>query len=108
MNKQEIFNKVYLGLKGQSFVKSTDLAGNCKYRGANGTKCAIGHLIPDEQYHPCLEKVCGYEIAVWLGIPCLSEEMNLALSLQRAHDLEFDLQVALEKIAKQYKLTVPE
>lgn len=31
----------------------------CQYRGPNGTKCAIGHLIPDEMYDPVFESKSG-------------------------------------------------
>lgn len=27
----------------------------CRYRGDNGTKCAVGHLIPDDKYSPSFE-----------------------------------------------------
>jgi len=29
--------------------------GGCLYRGPNGLKCAIGHLIPDSTYTSCIE-----------------------------------------------------
>ena len=40
-------------------VKSVDIFGNCRYRGDNGTKCFVGHLIADEHYTEDLE---GYNI----------------------------------------------
>lgn len=55
MTRQEIFNKAYAGLRDQGFVRSVVGEYNCRYRGPNNTKCAFGHLIPDEQYNTMLE-----------------------------------------------------
>lgn len=56
MNKQEIFNQVYLGLKSQGFQRSvSDNGDECMYRNADGLKCAIGHLMLDEEYHIDIE-----------------------------------------------------
>lgn len=56
MDKQEIFNIVYNGLKAQGFVKSVlGEIKRCAYRGDNDCKCAFGHLIPDEVYDKTLE-----------------------------------------------------
>lgn len=48
MNSQEIFDKVLngLGLQGHACV---DLGGNCVYR-QDQDKCAVGILIPDDDY----------------------------------------------------------
>lgn len=53
MTKQEIFDKVATHLLTQN-AKSMNASG-CAYRGAEGRKCAIGCLIPDEDYTPRLE-----------------------------------------------------
>jgi hypothetical protein len=49
---QEIFDKAYVGLAKQNWRRAiTITAGGqvaCAYRGENGTKCAIGHVVPDE------------------------------------------------------------
>ena len=59
MTKQEIFNKVWLGLSGQNWRKSrTNLETLNTFgamRGKNGLKCAIGHIIPDDRYRPEFE-----------------------------------------------------
>ena len=54
MNRQEIFDKIYLHLIEQG-RKSIDSDGQCMYRSPDGDKCAIGCLIPDELYTPELE-----------------------------------------------------
>ena len=53
MTKQTIFNKVVRHLRQQG-QKSSDQNG-CLYRGPNGTKCAIGCLIPDKKYNSNME-----------------------------------------------------
>jgi hypothetical protein len=56
--RQMIFNTVYthLMLQGRSSVSAT---GHCKYRGPNGTKCAVGFLIPDSKY---IEEIEGLAV----------------------------------------------
>lgn len=57
MNKQQIFDKVILGLMSQEFELSwSDDQSCCMYRGDNGAKCAVGHLIPDSLYDPEMER----------------------------------------------------
>lgn len=54
MNKQQIFDKVVLGLAGQNWEHSFD-GQNCKYRlkkEGRTLKCAAGQLIPDVDYKP--------------------------------------------------------
>lgn len=62
--------------------------GGCKYRGDNGTKCAIGFLIPDEIYTPRLE---GYTNARDLIAKLCYSELkdviyDLLDDLQTLHD----------------------
>jgi hypothetical protein len=53
LNKQEAFDKAVKGiiLQGGPSREGT----GCLYRGPDGKKCAIGHLIPDELYDPDME-----------------------------------------------------
>lgn len=48
MTKQEVFTTVKNHLLAQN--KKAEEGGICLYRGPNGTKCAIGCLITDEEY----------------------------------------------------------
>ena len=66
--------------------------GNCMYRGPDGCKCAIGHMIPDDDYDLRFE---GNAIAdfVDMGMPLIAEaagilrsEADFAWRLQKAHD----------------------
>lgn len=52
--KQKYFDKAVAGLASQGFVQSTgtSMFGDCAYRGINGLKCAVGHLIDDSEYDP--------------------------------------------------------
>lgn len=52
MTRQQIFNKACAGLAAQGFLISAktkgNLSGNFAYRGSDGKRCAIGHLIDDK------------------------------------------------------------
>lgn len=52
--------KMYDGLKSQEFQRSMFVSPRngremCAYRGTDGLKCAIGHIISDENYSPEME-----------------------------------------------------
>jgi len=51
---QEIFDTVVFHLLAQQ-AKAEDADGSCLYRGADGKKCAIGCLIPDDRYNDAME-----------------------------------------------------
>lgn len=57
LNKQQVFDKVAAHLLAQKITssKSHIVGGSCLYRGPNGTKCAVGCLIPDDLYEPSME-----------------------------------------------------
>jgi len=123
MNKQEIFDKVYLGLKSQGFKRSIRVDDNnddivCMYRSPQGYKCAAGWLIPDDLYDECLEgcSVLGghvRQVFEQLGVSRL--DLPFIQQLQRIHDFNFNLtardmvnQDKLEEIAVHHGLTVPQ
>lgn len=60
MTPQEIFDKVCKHLLTQR-VKSIN-GTKCVYRGPNGTKCAVGCLIPDELYKPAIESCTVHKL----------------------------------------------
>ena len=66
------------------------LEGRCKYRGPDGTKCAIGCLIPDEKYTPALEgKGSSSPIvrdALGLGGTEDDSLIRFLIELQQIHD----------------------
>lgn len=57
MTQQETFEKVVNHLLTQGVLATEDGTNKtrCMYRGHNGTKCAIGCLITDEEYKPSME-----------------------------------------------------
>ena len=58
MDRQELYNKARDGIKEQgclAFQSLEDGGGTCMYRAANGSRCALGQLIPDELYHKAME-----------------------------------------------------
>ncbi len=88
MNMQELYNKVATHLLTQN-KKSVENYIDCKYRGDNGLKCAIGCLIPDELYTPEFEglKLCNLPSVLLesIGINSVSCK-SLASDLQTIHD----------------------
>ena len=88
MTHQEIFDFVWTKLYEQG-KQSADSFG-CKYRTANGLKCAVGHLIPDNVYVKHMEGRAISTISESYSLP--SDIFNrgnevLLQELQGAHDL---------------------
>lgn len=106
---QEIFDIVYKHLLTQN-VKSQGKYNDCRYRGDNGLKCALGILIPDSKYEPKYET----KLVRTLVENNIIEDVSLAsvaflYSLQKIHD---DVAVTawpfeLKRLANQYNLTIP-
>jgi len=98
MTKQEIFDKVVAHLRQQGVKCASTEQGEelCAYRGADGTKCAIGALIPDELYDP---KVEGASVGALLnvGLPDLRtpESVRIADFLSRLTKWDHDTQCAI-------------
>lgn len=96
MTNQEIFDTVYEGLKAQG-CGSANSAG-CAYKGENGTKCAVGWLIPDEVYTEDIESTgirCQRDRAsrspteietLMCDLGYTSSQLDLLSALQTAHD----------------------
>ena len=61
--------------------------GLCLYRAANGRKCAVGCLIPDDKYSPALE---GQS----LDLPDSSQDLRAILE-QEGHDVKLVRQLQL-------------
>ena len=80
--------------KVQARAKDIDGSTYCRYRGDNGTKCAIGCLIPDKLYDQKIEgitiKECNpllFDILTQSGIDCSdSKVFQLLKQLQDIHD----------------------
>lgn len=118
MNKQLIFDTAYKGLAAQGFQRSVapgEFFGGCRYRGGEGRKCAVGHLIPDDRYYYGIE---GKSVNDREVLRLIEPSFGVSLfdhcfltSLQRAHDegtMPELMQEALKSFAREYKLTIPE
>lgn len=89
---QEIFDTVVKHLRQQGKLALSLDGYTCAYRGADGTKCAVGVLIPDELYSSKME---GYNLNNLMArnvIPSpLKEEFEanlpLLVRLQNVHDV---------------------
>lgn len=66
MNIQETFNEVKKHLLCQKKA-SRNSESRCLFRNADGLKCAIGILIPDEDYDPRLESYLLRDVCKTLG-----------------------------------------
>lgn len=123
MTDQELFTNAWLGLKAQDWQKSENMArGKCMYRGPEGRKCAIGHNILDEEYHPDMD---GSPDGEGSGIDCGNDRIiewrckhklgpnrtSFLQALQSAHDCatnEQTMRTRLCKVAEDFGLEVQE
>lgn len=130
MDRQAVFNKVYAAVTAQG-GPSINANGCCSYRGENGRKCALGHLIPDALYTTDMEG--NGARALMREFPALARELgyeqqhaakcdgNFLQALQWAHDTAADAADAdpdttfldaytghMEGYASDYGLTVPQ
>ena len=131
LDRQKVFDAAYTGLRNQGFRRSVSIVGHCRYRGTEGRKCAIGHLISDDHYNPIIEGrgVSAKEIkkAVeeagfgdYSFIPTKDQTISDRLflgRLQSAHDssIEYDgeaepevMKGRLHAFAEKWNLTIPE
>lgn len=109
---QAAFDVAYRGLRAQGFERALRADGTlCAYRGIDGKKCAVGHLIPDEHYHIYLE---GAEVSGLGGESkgLWPEHLISALQdLQSVHDSGLSpsrMKQNFARFAREYNLTIPE
>jgi hypothetical protein len=104
MELQEIFDRTVRHLHQQGGPAKTELVSRssghtmqaCAYRGRNGTKCAVGYWIPDDQYNGIIEghALTGHD-SLASPLRRLPEELrtqdavDLLRGLQTAHDNAF-------------------
>lgn len=116
--KQTAFDVMWNGLKAQGWQKS--MTNNvCTYRGDNGRKCAVGHLIPDEIYHERMERIPIQVVYFELGKYILptKEDVQFFGFLEEArwaHDYAIEtnkkhnMESCMRRLAKRHNLTIPE
>lgn len=125
MTTQEAFDTVWDYFVTQERPYSMDDENTCQYRGNDGTKCAVGCLIPDSIYKEDME--CWPSIPGLLHVfPEVMElftgiEDSFLIRLQESHDDAADLAAGqrddalfttqvrdnLILVANQYDLVVP-
>lgn len=91
MDNQEAFNIVARHLLTQKCKSMKAYSSGLKYlyRGPNGTKCAIGCLIPDNEYNPDWDKspINAKTLIDYGVVPSLRGiDRNFAAGLQSLHD----------------------
>lgn len=117
MNNQEAFNKAVLGVVAQGgpslVAPHLGASSQCAYRAENGRKCAVGHLIEDDDYTPQFED--NPATVVYVTLKSLEDlDLELLNALQYAHDTMYsdenlDEFIADAKdIAIKHNLTFPE
>lgn len=118
MNHQAVYGQVKKhlltqGIKSVSaYVPDDDGSASCAYRGVNGTRCAIGCIIPDELYDPKMEGKRAsailreyVDLAEYLEIED-DDDLFFLEGLQSIHDSECsgDWGVNLERFASRWDL----
>jgi hypothetical protein len=86
---QEVYDFVLTKIREQGTDSSDEDGDFCAYRGHENTKCAIGHMIPDDLYDPKMEKFPVDELLHKFNLenPTTNSIISeLLLSLQHAHD----------------------
>lgn len=117
MNNQEAFNKAVIGVVAQGgpslMAPHLGAFSQCAYRAENGRKCAVGHLIEDDDYTPYFEGRPASLVRDTLK-SLKGVDASLLHAIQSAHDRmladeHIDGFIADAKnIANEYNLTFPE
>jgi hypothetical protein len=111
MDRQEIFNKVWQHFAVEKNPRSLNY-GNCAYRGANNSKCAIGIFIPDECYSEMLEGygVSSFDLNLLKSCGLDLVDGTFLSGIQSCHDNVPDhdeMIVSLRIFANKWQLTIP-
>jgi hypothetical protein len=124
MSRQDMFDKAYIALMRQGFQAVVpESEGQCQYRTSTGTRCAIGHLLPDSLIDRISQSNNSNNVRILMKLYSEVDTLlggldNIAFltRLQECHDFlswgglsfcqEFDS--SMRKLAVEYKLTVPQ
>ena len=92
---QEVFDHVAGHLLKQGKQSLTEennysYSSGCSYRGVNGTSCAVGCLIPDDEYKVVIEGVSVIELLDEKSVPTLN---SLNDNIEGLQSMLLDLQV---------------
>lgn len=107
--KQKLFNRVARHLLKQN--RASTSCGVCRYRGPDGTTCAIGCLIPDSRYSSEFEgknisALQLYNMLDKVFTPAQLTELSMLTALQEVHDYNLPnaWKAKLFDVAKHYGL----
>lgn len=118
MNNQLVLNTTFAAIIKQGRPAKDPDNDNCCYR--TGTlKCAVGHLIPDENYIPYFDTGGGLDASSDIILEALdpqygTPDVKFLLELQRCHDYadEFnfipDFTTRVSQLARQFNLEMPQ
>lgn len=108
MNNQEAFDRIANHIFTQGERAYTEGDG-CQYRTKTGLKCAVGALIPDEDYYPGMERISLFEISQKVEA-LRGLDISMLRSLQTVHDDRFNwassetIKSALRNVGDRYEL----
>ena len=129
LTSQQIFDKVLAHLRKQGcqsrHQNDDGTLGSCAYRGAGGTMCAVGCLIPDNVYDERIEGLGVYVSLLTMSrqrteyeellvstfdasaVPRTVEAYGLLGALQRVHDQYFEVgfESEMQRVASDRGLT---
>ena len=115
---QEVFDYVIGHLVRQGGRSVSASGTDCRYRGSDGSKCAVGVLIPDEVYNDVMEGDSVGGLIENFPRECLitgiKKHKDILNGLQNMHDSISTWQNqdifshGAQRIADFYNLTVPE
>lgn len=95
MTHQEMFEKAVRGVLAQGRLAQDSPGGSCFYEMQDGSRCAAGHLLTDEQIAQVIEREANENsfasINSWLHV-VPAENQNFVADLQQVHDGAIDLE----------------
>lgn len=113
-NNQDAFDIALNGIRKQNYKRSLKKEDFCAYRGKNGLRCALGHMIPNKLYKSGMEGLtpaCSlFRDFPELGVYLENVDVGLLTNLQCAHDSyltyeKWDYEDRMKEIAKDWGLT---
>ena len=87
MNKQEALNIAARGILEQGAYSTNKARTSCMYRGSEGMKCAVGHLISEEDHRPIMEGKAASHYKIMDVIEGIDDKLFLCSMQARIHDI---------------------
>lgn len=103
IDRQDVFNKAYRGLRAQGFRQSINSDGKCRYNGPRGMHCAVGWVWPI---------AASGEGHLACTLPVFEDlnhsDMSFVADLQHCHDdSSCPMRSALTSFAARHELEIP-